>query len=283
MEQLDLFIKDLNHKKETRLSDIYIKEDNAISKYRQGAECIFAIIQELRSFVTSYQFQDTKEEIQFFKVIKPSLVSELIYHNKVLQILIKKPLGNSLIHQEYYEKELKELTYFFNANIDFYQYYRLNDTFFDNLYFVRNKGNLFQLHDNLIYNFEPAFSSSHDYLIAHIQANDRLEEFLKNEINSILNQNNFPHVDDMGNSAILQWTESKTALIELIYALSAAGSINYGKCKIRELTNSFEKIFDIQLSDIHRTYQDIKSRSTPAKYIEKLQTSLVNKINEEFQ
>ena len=282
MQQLNLFIKDLNHKKETSISAIHKKEHNIISRYRQVTECIFDLIVQLKSYILNYPFQDINEEIHFFKVIKPDLLSEFIYNNKVLQILIKRPPGNSVILQEYYEKELKELTYFFNANIDFYQYYRLNDTFYDSLYYVRNKGNLFQLHDSLIYNFEPAFSSSHDYLVAQIQANDCLEVFLKNEIDSILYQNNFPHVDDMGNSTNLQWTESKTALTELIYALCASGSINYGNCKIRELTESFEKIFDIQLADMHRTYQDIKSRNTPAKYIEKLQSALMNRINDEF-
>ena len=172
---------------------------------------------------------------------------------------------------EFYENKLKELTDFFRSTIDFHHYYRLNECYNDNLYFIRNKVNSFHLQDSFLSNFDSAFSSSHDYLVSQILANNRLEAFLKSEINSILNQSNFTHVDDMGNSPNLQWTESKTALIELIYALSASGSINYGKCKIRELTTSFEKIFDIQLADIHRTYQYIKSRSAPTKFIERLQ------------
>jgi hypothetical protein len=86
----------------------------------------------------------------------------------------------------------------------------------------------------------------------------------------------------MGNSTHLQWTESKSALIKLIYAFCASGSLNYGNCEIRILAAGFEKMFNIQLADMYRTYQDIKSRKTPTKYIENLQLSLQKKMNDEF-
>lgn len=240
------------------------------------------MIVQLKTFILNYPFQDLDEEIHFFKVIKPDLLSELIYNNKVLQILLNKPPCNSELLLDYYESKMNELTDFFSTNIDFHHYYRLNNTFYDSSYFVRNKGNFFHLHESFIYNFEPLFSSSHDYLVAQILANDRLEVFLKNEIDSILYQKNFPHVDNMGNSSNLQWTDSKSALIELIYALCASGSLNYGNCDIRVLAAEFEKLFNIQLADMYRIYQDIKSRKTPTKYIEHLQMCMQKKVNDEF-
>lgn len=80
----------------------------------------------------------------------------------------------------------------------------------------------------------------------------------------------------------LQWTDSKTALVELIYALHSTGSVNNGKTEIRELTAFFEQIFNIKLTDIYRTYLDIKIRSTPTKYIDTLKTALIKRIEEDL-
>jgi hypothetical protein len=113
MQHLNLFLKNLNLQKETSLSAIHEKEHNIISRYKQVTECIFDLILQLKSFILNYPFQDTNEEIHFFKVIKPNLLSELIYNNKVLQILIKRPPGNCVILQGYYEMKLNEITNFF--------------------------------------------------------------------------------------------------------------------------------------------------------------------------
>ncbi|EIA08661.1 hypothetical protein HJ01_02383 [Flavobacterium frigoris PS1] len=43
----------------------------------------------------------------------------------------------------------------------------------------------------------------------------------------------------------IKWNKSKTALIELIYALHAQKTFNNGKIDIAEMANYFEKIFDI--------------------------------------
>jgi len=136
-----------------------------------------------------------------------------------------------------------------------------------------------------MFNFDLGFSSSHDHLVAQIMANDLLEAFLKNEIDSILNKSHFPHVEHMGNSQkqVLQWTDSKLALTELIYALHATGCLNNGNCDIRELTAIFEQTFNIQINDIYRGFQDIKSRNTPIKFIDSLKASLQKKIDEDYQ
>lgn len=88
-------------------------------------------------------------------------------------------------------------------------------------------------------------------------------------------------VGNMCNNTI-QWTDSKTALVELIYAIYACGSINNGHCEIRELTAFFEHVFNIRLADIYRTYLEIKVRSTPTKYIDNLKTALLRKMEEDL-
>lgn len=284
MQQLKMFVNNLKQQLESNLSSVY-QEESVVNKYHQTTECYYEIILQLKSFVINYSFSDVNEEIHFFKYIKPSFLSEYIFNNKVLQILIRKPIGNNDVLLNYYENYLKEISCFFNAHQEFYQYNRLKSTYNDAIYFVRQKKELLHLTDASLNNFEPAFSSTHDYLVAQIIANDRLEIFLKDQIESIISLKKTPHVDDMGNfqRQTLQWTDSKSALIELIYALHTNRSINDGNCDIRELTAYFAKAFNIKINDIYRSFQDIKSRNTQTKFIDSLKASLQKKIDEDYQ
>lgn len=284
MQQLQMFITNLNRQLESNLSEIS-QHDSIINQFQHTTKCYYEIILQLRSYIINYSFSDINEEITFFKQIKPSFVSEYIFNNKVLQILIRKPIGNNEAIIKYLENQLKEITEFFNANQEFYQYYRLQSTYKDAIYYVRQRKELQHLMDANLNNFEPAFSSSHDHILSQIIANDRLVTFLKEQIESINYPQKFPHVEDMGcfQDQDFHWTDSKSAMIELIYALHTNKSINKGKCDIRELTAYFEKAFHVKINDIYRGFQDIKSRNSQTKFIDSLKTALQNKIDEDYR
>ncbi len=180
MQQLDIFIKNLNQQLESNLSSIN-QEDSTVNKYQKATECYYDIILQLKSYVINYSFNDINEEIHFFKNIKPKFISEYIFNNKALQILIQKPIGKDEVVLSYLENKLKDITCFFNANQELYRYHRLNSNYHDALFFVRQRKEFLHLSDASQINFEPAFSSSHDYLLAQIIANDRLEYFLKDQ------------------------------------------------------------------------------------------------------
>jgi hypothetical protein len=193
-------------------------------------------------------------------------------------------MGSIERQQNYLIHELEKLTLYFNSHLEFYRYYRMNSTFLDDKLFVRGRED-FHLHlDNLMIYIDPDFSTSQDYMVAKIMANDRLEVYLKTELNALsikANNPNWGQLGMLGNTS-LQWTDSKTALVELIYAIYACGSINNGHCEIRELTAFFEQIFNVRLTDIYRTYLEIKIRSTPTKYIDNLKTALLRKMEEDL-
>ena len=78
------------------------------------------------------------------------------------------------------------------------------------------------------------------------------------------------------------WSGSKTALVELIYALFASGDLNHGTADISTLTTSFEDIFNIKLDNIYKTYSEIKARkNTRSKYLESLIVALEAKMNKD--
>lgn len=282
--QLQLFIKILNQQLVTNLAN-QPQHESIIDKYQHATKCHYEIILQLKSFILNYSFSDLNEEISFFKNTKPTFISQYIFSNKALQILIRKPIGNDDVQLKYFDDCMREITRFFNENQEIYQYYRLNSNYNDAVYFVRQSKEMLHLTNANLHNFEPAFSSSHDHLLAQIIANDLLVTFLSEQKEAIIYRDKIPHVDDMGyfQAQNFQWTDNKSALIELIYALHTSKSINNGNCDIRELTAYFEKVFNIKINDIYRGFQDIKARNTQTKYIDSLKTSLQRRIDEDYQ
>lgn len=278
------FIKKLTKTLDHQLQIIHSEESDIIAKSQKSILYIKNSLTQLKDFILEYNFVDEAEEILFFKQIKPDLFSKLIYNVKIFNIETHRPTGSYEIQKNYFQHELEKLTFFFNSHLEFYQYYRMNSTFLDDKYFVRGKEDIHLYQDSLMFYVDPDFSTSHDYMVAKILANDRLEVFLKTELENLSMKSVNPNWEQLGNSGtnILKWTDNKTALVELIYALYAAGSINKGQCEIRELAAFFEQAFNIRLTDIYRTYLEIKIRSTPTKYLDNLKSAFLRKIEEDY-
>ncbi len=95
----------------------------------------------------------------------------------------------------------------------FYSYYRTDSTHLDHTYFVRGKYDIKLGLDTFYFETDRSFSTSHDYKVAKIIANDLIEEYLSDQlIKTAIG-------DSQTGPAILNWTGSKSALTELIYAL----------------------------------------------------------------
>lgn len=281
---MNQFIPKLNIELNSKLHAIDIEETDLILKAQKSIICIRDILSKLRTFIVSYPFKTEEEEIYFFKVIKPEIVSQLIYHVKINNFESKRPLGSLEIQQSHILNELEKLTTYFNNHLEFYRYYRMNSTFLDDKFFVRGREDLHLHLENLMVHIDPDFSTSQDYMVAKIKANDRLEVYLKTELEILSKKASNPYwlQPSSVNNNLFHWTDSKTALVELIYAICASGSLNHGKCEIRELTVFFEQIFNVRLTDIYRTYLEIKVRSIPTKYIDNLKTALLRKLEEDL-
>ena len=58
----------------------------------------------------------------------------------------------------------------------------MGSTYLDDKYFMRGKEDLNLYQDTLMIYVDPDFSTSHDYMVSKIIANDRLKVFLSTEI-----------------------------------------------------------------------------------------------------
>jgi len=275
------FITKLNEELNLQLQSIDLKTYNIIEKSQKSFTCLTNALKDLKAFVLEYTFCSEQDEIQFFKKLKPELYSKSIYFKKIVEIETLRPIGCQDELEIYLRDELKKLTFFFNGHKDLYQYYRMESTHMDELYFLRKKNDMKQKMKGA--DIDDNFSTGYDYTIAKIIAYNRLEIFLNKELEKMQQSIQNPHVEHLGIFDKFKWTGSKISLYELIYSLYSSGVINNSDCKINELTELFEQIFNVRLDEIHRGFQDIKLRSNPTKFLDSLKEALLRKINEGYE
>ena len=236
-------------------------------------------MEKLKTHFIKYKLQNKVEEIEFFRNIKPQFAGKLIFYNEIYNIETNKPFGSEKELRKYYKNELAKLASFFSANIEFYKYYRTGSNHLDNKYFIHGKYDVKLTLDSFYFQADHRFSTSHDYKVAMILANDMIKVFIEEQLakfdipNEIL-----PKEKDITGSQ--KWTSSKVALIELIYALHAEGVFNNGTSELKEVVTAFEGSFNIELGQFNRTFLEIRARkSERTKFLNTLTEKLIFRMD----
>ena len=265
------------------LSQIHHQEDKLSSQMMQMADEAYQMtlylnemLGTIKAKVLQDSFADERQEIDFFKNIKPQVLGKLIYYNKVFRIETTCPVSNGEIHQSYYENLLKTLKSEYKESIcneDFYRYYRAGRTDRDHTYFRLGQINY---HDGLksgVFEIDLSFSTYYDNKIAYIIANELLYTYMITKISPEINPDMIMMNGDANRD--ISWTNSQNALIELIYALYASSSIGHGKIGIRKLALIFQVLFQTPLNDIHHSFHRMKTRAgSRTAFLDQLKISL---------
>src|SRR5690606_29802847 len=118
------------------------------------------------------------------------------------------------------------------------------------------------------------FSTYYDYKVAQIKAYDLYQCYLTGKGNRIDHKDSTDSLD-INEDAEFSWTDSKNALIELIYALHISRSVSNGRVGIRKISQMFEDIFEVSLGDVHHAFYQMKFRAGQrARYLHFLKHSL---------
>lgn len=219
-----------------------------------------SIITGLRNELQTYTFPTQEDEIRFFKVQKPELLGRLLYFLKICRIEMQCPNGSNEVIRKHLIAELDNLTYFFNRNLDFYQYYRSHSTMYDKYYFVRGKADIRLCADSAQFDKDPNFSTGYDYTVAKILANEMLRIYLNQRLQLLEKKQLTNDIKISLSDFKLKWTGTKSEAIEWGYGLFAAKTLNYGNATIKEVMAFVETAFDIELGDYYRTYLSLKNR-----------------------
>jgi hypothetical protein len=259
----------------------FIEQENEVI-LKCSEECFLIckkIIEQLKAFILKYKFKSTNEEIKFFKEIKPQFTSKLIYHLMVYNIETKKPKGGRKILRKYLTKELDKLKNYFDYNLDFYKYYRAGANYLDHKYFVRDKHDLQLTLDSNIFEMDSRFSTTHDFKVAKILAHDLLQVNIEDELAYLDRKEPTENLRESP-KAKLSWSDSKTALIELIYALHTQGAFGNGKADIKEIASYFEHVFNVDLGEYYKTYLELRIRKTSrTKFLDTMKENLLKRMD----
>lgn len=253
---------------------ISLSAPNAIDEAYQMTIYLKEYLWSIREDITKKGFKSQWEEINFFRNIKPYILSKLIYHNKIFRIQTACPVDGGKMYASYFSEQIKELKQEYREHIynsDFYRYYRSGRTDRDETYF--RLGNI-NFHDGLnsfVFEIDPLFSTYYDNKVARIIANELLYTYILQKIND----------DEMADfsardiSDSILWTDTKNALIELIYALYANSSLSDGKIGIRKISLALERMFQISLGDLHHSFHRMKYRAgSRTAFLDQLKSSL---------
>lgn len=236
---------------------------------------------DLREFFFSLESIKQEDEILFFKEIKPEILGFLLYFNKIHTIELKCPNGSNDTLIEYYENEQKNLTFFFERNLDFYQYYRSKSTHLDDRYFLRKKNNNKVCLESVYFIMDNDFCTGYDYKVAKIICNEMLRIYLNKKVNNFEKQ---LFIDKKRTSlpiGNLRWTGPLVALTEVGYGFDASEYVNNGKADIKEIMTGLEILFNVDLGKYYRTYTSIRGREEQTKYLKIMIERLKKRMDED--
>jgi hypothetical protein len=263
--------------------EIHNKEDKILSQSKRLIDEAYEmtlylqnLLFSVKTFITEEGFKNDAEEIHFFRTIKPQILGKLIYYNKIYRIETSCPVSNGKMYYSYFSTHLANLKRDYSehvCNSDFYRYYRSGRTDRDHTYFKRGNINYHDGLNSIVFEIDSSFSTFYDYKVSRIISNELLYTYLLTKINP-----------DETPDAILQnsestkdvfWTDSKNALIELVYALYASGAISHGKIGIRKISLIFQILFRVPLGDLHHAFHRMKTRTgSRTAFLDQLKSSL---------
>lgn len=265
------------------ISEIRIKEEKVscetihpIDEAYKMTLYLKELLHSAREYILKIGFKNEAEEMEFFRDIKPQILGKLIYYNKIFKIETVCPVKDGKLYQKFFMSQLQQLRKEFEEDIygsHFYRYYRSGRSDRDEEYFMRGKINYRDGLNSYVFEIDHQFSTYYDSKVARIVANDLIYSYLISKISpeepsGYLLQNPESTKD-------IFWTDSKNALIELIYALYASGVISHGKIGIRKITLVFQILFRVPLGDIHHSFHRMKDRAgTRTMFLDQLKLSL---------
>ena len=255
-----------------------IEIDDPIQRSENAVNIIINAVEKLKIIFEKEKTKSQEQEIDFFKNIKPKFTSKLIYYNAIYKIETKKPHGGERIVKKYINNELEKLKRYFDSNLDFYRYYRTGSNYLDVKYFTRGKFDIKLALDSFYFDADHSFSTSHDFKVAKIMAHDLIQVYLEDML--LMIENKEPREKSQVNHKLKQnWTGSKVALTELLYALHTEGVFNNGTSDLKDIAEYFENIFNIDLGQYHRAFLEIRMRkSDQTKFLNSLKETLIKRM-----
>ena len=228
----------------------------------------------VKEYISENEFEDKEQEIFFFKELKPMITSNHVYFLKLFAIHSKMPIGSTDLIKSYLKTELNKIDNFYQNNREFCRYYMSGSTHNDELYFLRGSFKFKLDLDQYYIDVDRTFSTSHGFKVGRILAHKNIKIYLE----GLLTKIDSPPVKPNSVFSQLQWSGTKTDMVELIYGLQESGII---KADIATIAQQFQTIFSVDLGDFYKTWTEIRARKKGrTKLLSKMIVDLNRRIDD---
>jgi len=263
-----------------------------INKLSGALHALRDILSRLREQTLKHPFKDQQEEITFFKKEKPLFVAEQFYVIDLCIIQSARPGYDTTLIREYLEKELRQTEVYLRKYSFLYQYYQLDSTDMDHLFFVRGAFPKDILIPDVA-DLDPEFSTACDHAWARFIACERLRDWLVAEIRALdsgATRSESPGANERqpvpaGGPGGLRWTGETINLVELAYGIWLTGQVNEGNVSVTEIVEFMEKVFRVRIGKAHRRWQSLarRKRLSAFRYVDQVKAALQKRLEEEFE
>ncbi len=268
---------------EQELEQIACKSKDPLEKLTSALRPIRQALQKLKLYLNDHPFSNTVEEINFFKYIKPDFYCWQIYYTELYTIEAEMPFSDADKQTAYLEQELRYIERFFHQYQFHYQYYRLNATELDSLYFVRGVNVQSVLLPN-VPDVDPSFSTSSDYLFSKIKAFEFLKEWIQERLLFLKKTplTTYQMANDKDEED-LTWTGDTINLVEIGFAIYHTAQVNGGSASINSIFRWLEQKFHVTIGIPAKRFAEIRRRKrlSRTRYIDDMKDSIIRKLDKE--
>lgn len=233
-------------------------EGNSIRAISTNIAQINAYIERLNLYLDNHAFQDTQEEISFFKTIRPEFDGRLLLYVRLLQLESKCEMASTEEKLVFYQQERKRISQFSQLHRDFFRYFLTESTHLDHLYFTRSANDQLPFIDGdfpLFY--DKRYYARMSFKIACIHSHRLMLSYLNDQQRTISPDGTSTTTP----TERLVWTGSVTALAELIYGLQEYGVFNNTKVEVKKIARYFQEVFGVKIENtIYKYYEDMRIR-----------------------
>lgn len=268
-----------------KLEDELINLGNDVAFYAARLAAISRALKELRDSVINDGFLTDREEVMFFKFVKPRFYMLYIYEIELYNLISGVPKGTDDMVKDYYLSELSFIKRYYSQHSFLYDYYQREEEAMDDAFFLRR--NLDVLLPDVAGAgpgvFSDGFSTNQDYNFAKFRALEKLRDYIIERIRLIyIRPEPVLPSDILLLRGKLQWTDEKINLVELAYGIFLSGSLNNGKLEIADVVRWLEQSLGIDLGVAYRKFISISRRKNLSytKYLDEMREKIESYIAE---
>lgn len=214
-------------------------------------------IEKSKEYYAECCIDNLSNQIFFFKILKPKLVSTFEFYQQRHQLINEMPLGSKELKRKFLNKKVKEYNKVLKRDKAFYNYVKSEETSLDEAYFTECKFEDISIYVDVSqcfydYNYYSRFGK----YLADIKTATKMLNLCHN-LSQSPTQTDFK----VNNKKKIKWTNSNIDFSELILALHQGDCFNNGQINMSDIEKALRDSIEIEGSiDHYSNLRNIRNR-----------------------